>query len=150
MLVRGFSGGHDLINERHCDLGKAFWHDSAAALREDGNVLFAIEEERLNRIKHTNKLPTQAIRACLASRNIRLSDIDIFAYYEEDLQRWLRMSLFEKPREAPSLDANIFLRDCFRRGFGEEVDAKKFRLVHHHYAHAMSAFALTFWFAELV
>jgi carbamoyltransferase len=143
MLVIGFSGGRDLINENRHSIGPQYWHDAAAVLVEDGEVVFAIEEERLNRIKHTNKLPVRAIRACLASRCARLSDVDLFAYYETHTELWLKQYVLENSREAPTVKADAFLRECFRRGLGEDIDPGKFRFVHHHYAHAVSAFALS-------
>ena len=87
MLVLGFCGGYDLVHEdRHQKVDHL--HDAAAVLIEDGNVLFAIEEERLNRIKHTNKFPMQAIRACLDGRKVRLKDIDIISYYLREQELW--------------------------------------------------------------
>jgi carbamoyltransferase len=143
MLVIGFSGGHDRINENRYSISPHYWHDAAAVLVEDGNVVFAIEEERLNRIKHTNKLPVRAVRACLASRGARLSDVDLFAYYETYTESWLKRCVLESSREAPIVKADAFLRECFCRALGEDIDPDKFRFVHHHYAHAVSAFALS-------
>ena len=138
MLVLGFAGGYDLINDSQYVTGRDFFHDAAAVLIEDGNVLFAIEEERLNRIKHTNKLPVQSIKACLASRNLQFSDIDMFAYYEEKAALWLRDSFIDL-HEPPIMDTAKLLQQRFRHGFGVEVEAEKFRFVTHHFAHAMSA-----------
>src|SRR5262245_4399879 len=99
MLVIGFSGGHDLINENRHLINPLYWHDAAAVLVEDGKVVFAVEEERLNRIKHTNKLPVRAIRACLARRGASPNDVDLFAYYETCTEPWLKRCVLESPRE---------------------------------------------------
>lgn len=150
MLLLGFSGGHDLINESCYVSDRICWHDSAAVLVEDGNILFAIEEERLNRIKHTNKMPVQAIRACLASRNIHLKDIDVFSYYEQDVAGWLRRELLDNPNQPRSLQKAQFLQEQFIRAFGYEIDAARFQFIHHHHAHAMSAFAASGYESSLV
>jgi carbamoyltransferase len=150
MLILGFSGGHDLINENRYVLDRNCWHDAAAVLVEDGNVLFAIEEERLNRIKHTNKMPVQAISACLASRNIKIKDIDAFSYYEQDVESWLRRELLGNPHQPRFLDRTPFLQDQLRYALGHEVEADKFHFVHHHYAHATSAFAVSGFESSLV
>ena len=54
---------------------------AATALVRDGELLFATEEERLNRIKHTNKAPLAALRAGLHHIAATASDIDKVAYY---------------------------------------------------------------------
>ena len=142
MLVLGFTGGFDLIDETR--YVSECWHDAAAVLVEDGKVLFAIEEERLNRIKHTDKLPVQAIRACLASRNVRLNDLDMICYNWQDLDWLCRLHFLEDSREPlVNMKAATFLRERFRHGLGEDIHPDKFRFIHHHLAHAMSAFAFS-------
>ena len=149
MLVLGFNGSFDLINERR--YGSEGWHDAAAVLIEDGNVLFAIEEERLDRIKHSDKLPVRAIRACLASRNVCLNDLDMICYYSDDIDSMRKDDFLNNPQEpALLLDPAMFLRERFRSGLGETVDAGKFRFVHHHHAHAASAFALSGFKTSLI
>ena len=49
-----------------------FYHDSAAALIEEGNILVAVQEERFTRKKHDSSFPINAIRYCLESQNINL------------------------------------------------------------------------------
>src|SRR5687768_4820702 len=81
MIVLGLSGGPDLVHENLYGLTPHQDHDAACVLVEDGEVRFAIEEERLNRIKHTNKFPHRAIRFCLESRGIGIADVDLVAFY---------------------------------------------------------------------
>ena len=50
-------------------------------LIDDGVVVAAIEQERLDRIKHSNKFPLDAIRFCLDSYGIKAQDVDAFVYY---------------------------------------------------------------------
>ncbi|ARQ60766.1 hypothetical protein GGI55_006794 [Rhizobium leguminosarum] len=81
MLCLGLSGGLSKDYENSSDLPSTFMHDGAAVPVRDGRVIAAVEEERLNRIKHSNKLPTRSIQYCLASAGVHLSDIDRIAYY---------------------------------------------------------------------
>lgn len=50
-------------------------HDAAAALAVDGHIVAAVEEERLNRIKHTNCFPSEAIRYCLQTTGLTWNDL---------------------------------------------------------------------------
>ena len=61
----------------------AFYHDSSACLVKDGQILFAIQEERFTRIKHDQSFPMNAIKACLNGANISIGDIDCITYYED-------------------------------------------------------------------
>ena len=56
------------------------WHDAAAVLLEDGEIIQAIEEERLTRIKHCNRFPIRAIKRCLAQRGVILDDVESVVY----------------------------------------------------------------------
>lgn len=76
MLCLGLSGGLSKIYENSLDLPNTFMHDGAAVLVRDGRVIAAVEEERLNRIKHSNKLPRRSIQYCLEYAGVQLSDID--------------------------------------------------------------------------
>ena len=58
----------------------AFVHDSAACLIIDGQIIASVEEERLDRIKHTNVFPVRSIDFVLKQAEIRLSDVDVIAY----------------------------------------------------------------------
>lgn len=61
----------------------AFYHDSAAALVVDGEIIAAAQEERFSRKKFDAGLPEQSIRFCLKKANVTLSDIDEIVYYEK-------------------------------------------------------------------
>ena len=54
----------------------AFYHDSAACLIEDGNIIAAAQEERFSRKKHDAGFPIQAIRYCLREANVPADSID--------------------------------------------------------------------------
>ncbi len=69
----------------------AFYHDSAAVLVKDGEVLCAAEEERFSRIKHDNEFPFKAIGYCLKKEGIQISAVDYVAYYEKPLLKFERI-----------------------------------------------------------
>ena len=69
----------------------AFYHDSAAALFIDGELISAIEEERFSRVKHDNLFPFKAIQYCLDSVGLAIGDIDAVAYYEKPLRKFERL-----------------------------------------------------------
>lgn len=82
MLVLGLSGGYSRPEEDFVhDLPRWFFHDSAAALIRDGELTCAVEEERLSRLKHTNRFPSHAIRACLQEAGVRATEIDRIGYF---------------------------------------------------------------------
>src|SRR5687767_12893033 len=81
MLILGLAGGPDPVDEDVFGIRRDMYHDAACALIEDGRVICAIEEERLNRVKHTNKYPREAILQCLRSSGFRFEDIDLVSYY---------------------------------------------------------------------
>lgn len=69
----------------------SYYHDSAAAIIEDGKVLCAFEEERFSRIKHDNSFPVQAIRNCLEQTNTSVKNLSAIAYYEKPLLKLERI-----------------------------------------------------------
>lgn len=152
MLVLGLCGGPDLAHENLFNIPRTFMHDAAAVLIEDGRVLFAIEEERLNRIKHTNKMPVRAVRACLEHRGVHPKDIDAFAFYSvrEAVELWIKKEFLADSKTPKLVDSATYLQQLYSRGLGLELDARKFHFVHHHLAHAMSAFATSGFESSLV
>lgn len=69
----------------------AYYHDSSAAIIENGNVICAIEEERLSRKKHDNNFPILSVNKCLEQTSLNISDIDIVCYYEKPLLKFERI-----------------------------------------------------------
>ncbi|HVB38914.1 MAG TPA: carbamoyltransferase C-terminal domain-containing protein, partial [Vicinamibacterales bacterium] len=110
-------------------------------LLRNGRLVAAIEEERLNRIKHTNKLSTQAIRYCLQQAGLRLADVDCVAYYCSEW--WLDAVLYQgfqfTGNRLGLLGARRLLQFLFERELGECLPLDRFRFVPHHRAHAVSA-----------
>ena len=150
MLVLGLNGGMtgSLGAEQEPEqLGEhpAAYHDAAAVLLEDGCVVAAIEQERLDRIKHSNKFPADALRFCLRERGIRLGDLDAVAYYvSRSAYAWtLRdLALTQASLGIPPIETSPteFLRQTFARAIGDELPVDRLRFVKHHVAHAASAF----------
>ena len=69
----------------------AFYHDSAAALIHNGNIVSAAQEERFTRIKHDPSFPINAIKFCLENSKLNISDIDYVTYYENTPKKFARL-----------------------------------------------------------
>lgn len=143
MKAIGFSGGPDHIAFPAVapGLSPLFFHDAAAALAIDGEVLFAVEQERLSRQKHTNAFPMEALRACTAFGGLPPGEIDAFAfffeeaYYDRSLQADCRKLGLPAPPPVRKL-----LRDRLSATFEAEIPEDRLFFVNHHKAHALSAF----------
>ncbi|MCP3415633.1 carbamoyltransferase [Bradyrhizobium brasilense] len=142
MLCLGVSGGLDRIYESSPELPNTFLHDGAAVLVRDGRVIAAVEEERLNRVKHSNKFPSNSIRYCLSTAGVELGEIDRIAFYATETYCNTMLERLFVSQSVP-LDAKLLLRQLLAREFGTEVDASRVSFVNHHEAHAASAFAMS-------
>ena len=69
----------------------AYYHDSAAALLKDGEIMAAAQEERFTRIKHDHEFPINAIKYCLAETGIKVSDLDYVAFYDKPFIKFERI-----------------------------------------------------------
>ena len=69
----------------------AYYHDSAAALLADGNILAAAQEERFTRKKHDASFPAHAVRYCLEEAGLLLSDVDHIIFYDKPLLKFERL-----------------------------------------------------------
>lgn len=69
----------------------AFYHDSAAALLSDGDLIAAAQEERFSRIKYDFDFPTQAIKYCLKEAKITTKDLDYVVFYEKPIPKFERI-----------------------------------------------------------
>ncbi|MEL6561242.1 MAG: carbamoyltransferase N-terminal domain-containing protein, partial [Bacteroidota bacterium] len=69
----------------------AFYHDSAAALIEDGHIVAAAQEERFTRKKHDPAFPINAIKYCLEEGNIDLHQVDSVVFYDKPLLKFERL-----------------------------------------------------------
>ena len=133
----------------------AYYHDSAAALVEDGRILAAAQEERFTRKKHDARFPANAIRYCLEERGIRLADVDHVAFYDKPFlkfERLLETYLAFAPRGFQSfrmavpvwLREKLFQKDLLGselREYDAQFDVqKRLKFSEHHFSHAASAF----------
>jgi carbamoyltransferase len=129
-------------------------HDSSACIVRDGELLFAVAEERISRIKHDASFPKLAIRACLDFVKVTAAQIDEVCFgwqtagpvYRHDLKlyatnRWplSYMNLLNSSRHFLSMWHQESGAAPYRRLFG--ANKTRFRFVDHHLAHAISAFA---------
>ena len=69
----------------------AFYHDSAAALVRDGEIVAAAQEERFTRKKHDERFPENAVRYCLEAAGIKAADLDAVVFYEKPLLKFERL-----------------------------------------------------------
>ena len=131
----------------------AFYHDSAACLVRDGEIVAAAQEERFTRRKHDSRLPKCAIASCLDAGGVGEGEIDVVAFYEKPLTKFARLlSTYTDtaPRgwKAFLMGVPAWLKD--KAWVGHHVEAfldeagygapKKFLFTEHHHAHAASAF----------
>lgn len=128
----------------------AFYHDAAAALVLDGEVVAAAQEERFTRKKHDERFPTHAIDYCLREAGLTAADIDYVGFYDKPLlkfDRLLETYLAYAPRGLKSfatampvwMREKLFVPGEIRRGLGGAYK-KKIVFAEHHISHAASAF----------
>src|SRR5689334_10365056 len=138
MYILGIHGGHVREDE---DGGPGYgMHDSAAVLIRGSEIVAGIEEERLNRVKHSNFFPFEAIRFCLDQAGIGLGDVDRIAVNisETNLDTYVALRATRIPG-MPIVPARAFLGSLLAQEFEVDV-ADRLRFCHHHQAHAASAF----------
>ena len=133
----------------------AFYHDSAAAIVEDGRVLAAAQEERFSRIKHDASFPAQAIRSCLDEAQCPPASLDYIVFYEKPLKKLRRIvgTIVERyPASRGFFDraADAWLSDKLWQkrqiashfaALAPDIDwTKRILFTEHHMSHAASAF----------
>lgn len=135
-MVLGFSG---------------LYHDSAAALLEDGYIIAAAQEERFTRMKNDDAFPVQAIRYCLDYKKISLKEVDAVVYYDNPfitLERYLKNALY-CGNDAKDLiefqhedvfQKRLVVHRVLESYFGQIGKTGKLLVANHHMSHAASAF----------
>lgn len=133
----------------------AFYHDSAAALLIDGNLVAAAQEERFTRKKHTPDFPVNAIKYCLEYSGYSIDELDAVVFYDKPLlkfERLLETYYAFAPKGLTSfliaipvwIKEKMFLKKMLYDGLAEieKYDKKKLKLLftEHHLSHAASAF----------
>src|ERR1700688_4966426 len=132
----------------------AFYHDSAAALIDDGHIVAAVQEERFTRRKHDASFPHNAIAWCLADAGVAADQLDHVVFYDKPFlkfERLLETYIALAPRGFPSfkmaiplwLREKLFQKDLLRgelAKFAGDFDKSKLLFCEHHLSHAASAF----------
>ncbi len=132
----------------------AFYHDSAAAIVIDGEIVAAAQEERFTRKKHDPAYPTAAINYCLTEAKISLEQIDYVAFYDKPFlkfERLLETYVAVSPKGLESfrmtmpiwLREKLFLKDLLTKELkkmDKNFNDEKLMFGEHHFSHAASAF----------
>jgi len=126
-----------------------YYHDSAAALLRDGELVAAAQEERFSRIKQDEGFPELAISFCLRRAGLQPGDLDYVVFYEKPMvkfERILQSSLATFPHSWRTFgeamvnwfDEKLWIKSRIRRFL--DIDPSRILFVDHHDAHAASAF----------
>jgi carbamoyltransferase len=133
----------------------AFYHDSAAALVRDGEIVAAAQEERFSRKKHDSRFPRHAVDYCLRQDDSRLSDVDYIVFYDKPFlkfERLLETYLTFAPRGLRSFQMavplwvreKLFQKNLLRnhlKQYASDFDwERRLLFTEHHQSHAASAF----------
>jgi len=134
----------------------AWYHDSAACLIKDGEIIAAVQEERFSRIKHDESFPINSIKYCLKEADILPSELESIVFYEKPFLKferlietylafaprgfksfrksmplWIKDKLFQKSKISKELEAV----------FGDDIKwSERLLFSEHHLSHAASAF----------
>ena len=132
----------------------AFYHDSAAALIIDGEIIAAVQEERFTRKKHDSSYPVNAINYCLSEARLSLAQVDHIAFYDKPFLKFERLletyvafapKGFQSFRMAMPvwLREKLFLKHMLIKEIkkiDKSFDSNKLMFGEHHFSHAASAF----------
>lgn len=128
----------------------AYYHDSAAAIIKDGEIIAAAQEERFTRIKHDNSFPKNAINYCLKAAGISAENLDGVVYYEKPFlkfERILETAMAYVPFGIKSfidampvwLNTKLFIPKQIDKFFEKKLNCPIY-FTNHHEAHSASAF----------
>ena len=133
----------------------AFYHDSAASILVNGEIVAAAQEERFSRKKHDSAFPSNSIKYCLVEAQLEIADIDAIVFYDKPLlkfERLLETYYSFAPRGIKSfilsipiwLKEKMFLKKVLKdelKKIGDfDVKSMKFLFPEHHLSHAASTF----------
>ena len=134
----------------------AYYHDAAAALISDGNIIAAAQEERFSRIKSDSSFPIKSIDYCLKEAGLNLTDIDALVFYDKPFlkfERLIETYFFLAPsgfksfiKSIPTwLKEKLFLKNEIKKhlkAYDSNFNWKKTKVLfsNHHLSHAASAF----------
>ena len=132
-----------------------YYHDSAASLIIDGEIVASAQEERFTRKKHDPSFPVNSINYCLSFAKINLSDVDKITFYEDPELKYLRLkktykdffpnsiTLFFKTFINWTFKKRFWKKTLvneFKKNFNHTIDQSTLYNTQHHLAHAASAF----------
>ena len=128
----------------------AYYHDSAAALLKDGEIIAAAQEERFTRIKQDSDFPINAIKYCLKEAGIEIEDLDGVVYYEKPFvkfERILETAMAYVPNSLKSfinampvwLNTKLFIPSQIDKHFEKRLKCPIYFTTHHE-SHCASAF----------
>ncbi|MCX7798485.1 MAG: carbamoyltransferase [Melioribacter sp.] len=126
----------------------AYYHDSAACVIKDGEIIAAAQEERFTRKKHDHRFPTNAINFCISYANIKVNDLSYVAFYDKPFlkfERLIETYLTFAPRGLKSflramplwIKEKLWIKELIKNELGFEG---KIIFPEHHESHAASAF----------
>ena len=134
----------------------AYYHDSAAAIVVDGNILAAAQEERFTRKKHDAGFPENAVRFCLEHAGLSLSELDVVVFYDKPFvkfERLLETYIANVPNGFRSflsampvwLKEKLYLKSLLKRELSllenhKTKEIPPLLFTQHHQSHAASAF----------
>src|SRR5690625_3771309 len=133
----------------------AFYHDSAACLIMDGEIISCAQEERFNRCKNSAEFPVKSIQFCLEEAGVSIDDLEAVVFYDKPFLKFERLlqtyysiahrRLISFLKSIPIwLEEKLFLKQKIREGLKSvgPYDKKKLKLLFsgHHLSHAASAF----------
>ena len=127
----------------------AFYHDSAAAILRDGEIVAAAQEERFTRIKGDASFPHNAVNYCLLACKVSIEDVGEIVFYEDPLQKFERLLQSQHWAVPRSLAAFLYAMPKWltenlwlEKGIAKELGLRKKRILFrdHHMSHAASAF----------
>jgi carbamoyltransferase len=125
-----------------------YYHDAAAALVRDGEIIAAAQEERFSRVKHDSSFPSQAVAYVLKEADCDMQDVDFVVFYDKPFlkfERILETIVVEAPKGLRSalkaipiwIKQKLWIEDSIRTELGYEG---KILYPEHHLSHAASAF----------
>ncbi|HPT16918.1 MAG TPA: carbamoyltransferase [Kiritimatiellia bacterium] len=131
----------------------AFYHDSAAALVRDGQIIAAAQEERFTRKKHDSGFPLNAVKYCLAEGGVQTGELDAVAFYDKPITKFNRiletyMSVAPKGLKSYLMALPLWLKQKLWIPLDVEIALEKAGVARmpdmyfpeHHESHAASAF----------
>ncbi|PHM64005.1 carbamoyltransferase [Xenorhabdus stockiae] len=141
MITLGVSGSFETFETPVIgDIPNWFGHDASAAIIKDGKIVAAVEQERLDRIKHSNQFPIEAIVECLKIAQLKITDVDKIAFYFEELNTdtGLGLQYIERKNLEVKHSRNLIKKILVSK-FGEVVKDIPIEYIRHHDTHAIMA-----------